>query len=66
MTARELLCLIQQTGKKVQSNEMYLGKLRRELDPHNFAVILNRVCEKNKRMPTDFQDPFYYDMISAY
>lgn len=64
MTARELLCLIQQTGKKVQSNEMYLGKLRRELDPHNFAFILNRICEKNKRMPTDFQDPFYYDMIS--
>lgn len=65
MTAKELLCLIQQTGEKVQSNEAYLRKMKLELNSKNYGFIINRISERNKRMPTDFQDSFYYDMIGS-
>lgn len=65
MTAKELLSLIQLSGERVRSNEEYLRKIQRELNATEYSYIIERIGEANKRMPTDFQDSHYYDMISG-
>ena len=65
MTAKELLSLIQLSGERVQSNKEYLRKIQRELNSKEYGYIIERIGEVNRRMPTDFQDSHYYDMISG-
>lgn len=65
MTAKELLSLIQLSGERVRSNEEYLRKIQRELTANEYSYIIERIGEANRRMPTDFQDSHYYDMISG-
>ena len=65
MTAKELLSLIQLSGERVRSNEEYLRRIQRELSANEYSYIIERIGETNRRMPTDFQDSHYYDMISG-
>lgn len=65
MTAKELLRLIQLSGERVRSNEEYLRKIKREINTEKYSYIIDRIGEINSRMPTDFQDSHYYDIISG-
>lgn len=64
MTAKELLSVLQLSGERVRSNSDYLEKLKRELRSEEYATIIERISRNNQRMPTDFQDSYYYDKIS--
>lgn len=63
MTAKELLSLIQLSGERVRSNKEYLRKIQRDLNSSEYSYIVERIGEINRRMPTDFQESLYYDMI---
>lgn len=62
MTAKELLTIIQQTGKNIHSNAEFL----KNIEKNNFfdkEFINNYIKTTNEQMPTDFQNSHFYDII---
>ena len=63
MTANELLTKIQLFGEKVHSNNEYLKKIENEHFNFNKQKLVDHIKASNNRMPTDYQNSHFYDII---
>lgn len=63
MTANELLTKIQLFGEKVHSNNEYLKKIENEHFNFNKQKLVDHIKASNNRMPTDYQNSYFYDII---
>lgn len=63
MTAQELLSSIQLSGDNVNSNNKFLQKIHNNLNGTEYDELIKRIQSDNSRMPTDYQESFFYDMI---
>ena len=70
MTAKELLSIIQQTGKSVSKNEVNLDSIKRiisRFDNGTKTIDYNSIYERMKKeydnLPTDYQNSHFYEII---
>lgn len=63
MTAKELLTAIQLSGQNVHNNSEFSAMIEKEGDLVDKNFINKYIKSKNDRMPTDFQNTHFYDII---
>lgn len=63
MNAKELLTSLQIGGRTYYSNSEFLNKNREELKSEEYKGVIKLIEDSNKRMPTDYQDSHFYNII---
>lgn len=63
MNAKVLLASLQIAGKTYHSNEEFLNETRDGLKFTEYKYIIKLIEDSNKRMPTDYQESHFYDII---
>lgn len=63
MTAKDLLTKIQLFGENVHSNDEYLKGIENEQFIFNKQKVMDLIKTSYNRMPTDFQNSHFYDII---